>query len=194
MGQAIGDMSRSPGRESFNCNYDLSACQTAMTQLSTIRTYFVDIPRFDDCHDTVTPPAHCYNPNMEMVAGSNARGTGGLLRQGLPGRLRRALLNDVQCISFYTTPGTVGKPCNSRSTWEPASVAAGPGGEMLLWDQTAALFLLNPRAFRLYYPPSNPSIGGQHYEPRLIRRSDALTIRDLRRQWTRYTNRASYVR
>jgi len=35
-------------------------------------------------------------------------------------------------------PVTPGAACSSYSTWVPTDVAAGPGGESLLWDQTAA--------------------------------------------------------
>ena len=196
MGQPIGDNSRTPGRESFNCNYDLRACQEAMPLLAQVRTFFVDIPRFPDCHGG-TPAARCYTPNYEMVAGhKNAKGkrVGGLEKKGLPGHLRTALINNIDCSSFYTTAETKGHPCNSRSTWEPTAVAKGPGGEMLLWDQTAAMFLLQPGAFSLYYPPEDPSIGGKHYEPTLVNGSDAQTIKKLRTMWTRFTNKAVRIR
>ena len=191
MGQAIGDTSRTPGRESFNCNYDFTACQQAMGQLQGLNTFFVDIPRFNDCHDTTNPPAHCYNPSYEMVAGDN--GVGGLVNRGLPGHLKQALMNDIQCSSFYTSPETIGHPCTSLSTWVPADVSTGPGGEMLLWDETAALFLLHPEIFSLYYP-SDPNIpGGLHYEPTLVNESYAQTIQELRKLWADDTNRAEHI-
>lgn len=185
MGQPIGDYSRTPGRESFNCNFDFAACQAAMSRLEQLHTFFVDIPRFSDCHNG-TPAAHCYSPNREMVAG--------VMQRGLPGRLRKALMNDISCAAFYTTPQTQGHPCSSRSTWEPSAVAKGPGGEMLLWDQTAAMFLLRPDAFSRYYPADDPGLGGQHYEPTLVDGSDARTVDKLRRMWTRLTNKAVRTR
>jgi hypothetical protein len=120
-----------------------------------------------------------------MVAGSG--GVGGISGPGLPNRLKNALINDIQCQSFYD-PSRVRKPCNSRSTWLPAEVSAGPGGEMLLWDQSAAIFLINPDIFSLYFPPNHPSIGGKHYKPNLVNHSSAETVMRLRALWTEYTN------
>lgn len=183
MGQPIGDESRTPGRESFNCRYDMPACQRAMTQLQEFKAYFVDIPRINNC-DKVNPPSDCYSPSYEMVAGIN--GLGGLDGAGLPKRLKSALINDLQCSKFYSPPSS--KQCSSLSTWVPANVVSGPGGEMLLWDQTAALFMIAPEAFSLYYPPENRSVGGKHYEPTLINGSHAQTVKHLRELWTKYTN------
>ncbi len=197
MGQAIGDHSRTQGRESFNCRYDLDACRSAMPMLARLKTYFVEIPRFDDCHDKVQPPTHCYTPNEAMVTGRRAATgsrVGGLRRHGLPGHLRSALVNKIACSAFYTTPATKGRPCSSRSTWEPGAVAKGPGGEMLLWDQTAAMFLVQPQAFSLYYPPGHPELGGKHYEPTLVNGSDAQTVQKLRRMWTRFSNWSARIR
>lgn len=183
MGQAIGDDSRTPGRESFNCRYDMPACQKAMTQLQDLKTYFVDIPRIANC-DTMVPPAECYSPSHEMVAGIN--GLGGLVSSGLPNQLKRALINTVDCSRFYVPISN--KPCSSLSTWVPADVVSGPGGEMLLWDQTAAIFLLAPEIFSLYYPPENPSVGGKHYEPTLIDSDHTKTVKRLRDLWTNFSN------
>lgn len=182
MGQPMGDESRTPGRESFNCSFDLSACEQAMTDLADLNAYFVDVPRFPECRDSTNPPAKCYTPNFQMVAAVS--------KKGLAGRLRQALINDIACSQFYTTPETQGRGCSSLSTWEPAAVTLGPGGEMLLWDQTAALFLVRPQVFSLYYPPDAPEVGGKHYEPTLVNDSDAETVDRLRALWTRYTNRA----
>ena len=200
MGQAIGDNSRTPGRNSFNCNYDLPACQRAMVQLEGLNTFFVDIPRDDGADPNLprnaclglTPSPNCYNPSYEMVAGTN--GSGGLLNSGLPGRLKQALINQTPCNNLYTAgmpsiPSAIPQStCSGLSTWVPENVAAGPGGEMLLWDQTAAIFLINPGIFSLYYPPNNPSIGGKHYEPTVVNNSYAETAVRLRALWTQYTN------
>ncbi len=197
MGQRIGDNSATMGRESFNCNYDFKACQKAMPMLAGLKTFFVDIPRFDDCHDTTTPAARCYNPSYAMVAGTkqpNGVTVGGLRMAGLPGRLRKALINSISCTSLYTTPKTKGRPCSSLSTWEPAAVAKGPGGEMLLWDQTAAHFLIRPQDFALYYPPKNPELGGQHYQPKLVDGSEAKTAQKLRRFWTEFSNQSILIK
>ena len=205
MGQGIGDESRTPGRESFNCNFDASACQTAMTQLQGLNTYFVDIPR-DNGDDPLlpinsclglNPSQNCYNPSYEMVAGGS--GSTSLLNTGLAGNLKKALTNQINCNDKYTPdmpaiPSVPESQCSALSTWVPANVAAGPGGEMLLWDETAALFLLHPEQFSLYYPPNDPSIGGKHYEPTLVNGSYAQTAVKLRQLWTEDTNRAALPR
>lgn len=205
MGQPIGDNSRTPGRESFNCNYDLPACQTAMTQLQGLNTFFVDIPR-DNGEDPnlprdaclgLTPSPNCYNPSYAMVVGGN--GSTGLLNAGLAGRIKQALTNSINCNDKFTAgmpaiPNAPESQCSALSTWVPANVAAGPGGEMLLWDETAALFLLKPEAFTLYYPPSNPGIGGKHWEPTLVNNSYSETADYLRQLWTEYTNAAALPR
>lgn len=201
MGQPIGDYSRAPGKESFNCSFDHGACEIAMTQLQGLNTFFVDIPR-DNGEDPdlpkgaclgLTPSADCYNPSYEMVAGGG--GSPGLVNIGLPMRLKQALMNPIDCNSKYTgdMPKIKDAPqsqCSALSTWVPADVAAGPGGEMLLWDETAALFLLHPEAFELYYPPNDRQAGGKHWEPKLVNGSYAQTANYLRRLWTEDTNRA----
>jgi hypothetical protein len=119
-----------------------------------------------------------------MVAGVG--GVGGISGSGLPNRLKNALINNIQCQSFYTEESKKGNPCSSLSTWVPADVVAGPGGEMLLWDQTAAIFLINPDIFSLY-KPDLPG-GGKHYEPTLVNNSHVETVARLRALWTEYTN------
>ncbi|MDH6249648.1 inosine-uridine nucleoside N-ribohydrolase [Polynucleobacter sphagniphilus] len=205
MGQPIGDNSRTQGRESFNCNYDLTACKTAMGILKDMNVYFVDIPRDEDvggiCADTLTPSPNCYNPSHEMVVGG--KGSPGLLDTGLPGRLKQALTNKIDCNDKFTKNSdpkkTMPKPaflgsglsnCTALSIWVPANVSAGPGGEMLFWDQTAALFLLHPEYFSKYYPPKDPSQGGKHYEANLVNGSYAETAEFLRQLWTKDTNKA----
>jgi Inosine-uridine preferring nucleoside hydrolase len=197
MGQQIGDESRTRGRESFNCNFDLNACKLAMDQLSQLNAFFVDIPRFEDCHNKNPDLEYCYTPSLDMVIGklvNDRRFKGGLKQRGLTGQLYNALINNIECSGFYTTKVTVGRPCTSLSTWEPAAVAKGPGGEMLLWDQTAALFMVNPKDFSLYYPPADPSLGGKHYEPILVNGSHEQTVLKLRKNWTKYTNRAVAIK
>ena len=195
MGQPIGDNSRTEGRESFNCRFDLASCQTAMTQLQGLNAYFVDIPREGICSNTLMPSPNCYNPSYEMVAGGG--GSVGLLNTGLAGRLKQALTNPIGCNSKYTPvmpamPAVPESQCSALSTWVPANVAAGPGGEMLLWDETAALFMLHPEQFSLYYKPDGT--GGKHYEPNLVNGSYAQTATQLRKWWTEDTNRAALPR
>lgn len=201
MGQPLNDQSATLNRESFNCKYDLPACETAMVQLQGLNTFFVDIPR-DDGRDPelpvdvclgTNPSPNCYNPSYQMVVGDS--GSGGLLSSGLPGRLKQALINQTPCNNLFTPgmpkiPSIPESTCSGLSTWVPANVAAGPGGEMLFWDQSAALFLLYPELFSLYYPPANPAAGGKHYEPTLLNGSYAQTIQRLRELWTQTTNAA----
>ena len=195
MGQPINDQSATQGRESFNCNYDFSACQTAMIKLEGLQAFFVDIPRFEDlCHANPSDP-NCYSPSPDMVVGTAV--SEGLISTGLPGRLKQALLNDTTCDwpANANMPNIKGTICSSQSTWAPEVVKKGPGGEMLFWDQSAALFLLHPELFSLYYPPANPSLGGKHYEPTLLNNSHAQTIQRLRKLWTQETNKSvNYIR
>lgn len=190
MGQPIGDMSATQGRESFNCNYDFAACKTAMNKLVGLNAYFVDIPRLPVCHSNHSDP-DCYSPHYRMVAGGE--GATGLIESGLPARLKQALINNTLCKwpSGSKMPAVSGTSCSSQSTWVPSVVASGPGGEMLFWDQSAALFLLHPELFSLYYPPKNPENGGKHYEPTILNNSHADTIQRLRDLWTRETNKSA---
>lgn len=104
-----GDPTQTPGKLSFNCEYDLAACRLAFRQLSSLHATWVDVIRH-------TVPA--YSPSLAMVTGLGTR--------GLPGALRAALLNHPQ-------------------TWLPEALA--PGASSYLWDQSAALYLLEPQLF-----------------------------------------------
>lgn len=207
MGQHVGDNSRSPGRESFNCYYDWPACQRAMVMLKSFNTYFVDIPREQDvaeiCTNTLSPSPSCYSTTYEMVVGGE--NTEGLKDYGLPGQLKRALTNSINCNDKYTKNTDVNKTmpnpkflnsglsdCTALSVWVPANVAAASGGEMFLWDQSTALFLLHPELFSLFYPKDNPEDGGKHYEPTLINGSHAETAEFLRKLWTKDTNQEAF--
>jgi len=183
MGKPIGDQSLEVGKYSFNCGYDLPACQKAMTQLQGMNPVWVDIPRLTK----QTPPLLAtYESTKEMVEGSSVNG-GGLVSTGLPGALKKALVNTQECTSkFYgTMPVKPNSACTSYSTWVPADVAAGPGGESLLWDQSASLYMLHPEIFS----PVN-----QHMEPTLINGSHEQTAERMRRFWTEATNRAVVYR
>ena len=165
--------------DTFNCGFDLDSCQAAVPMLKRLSTYFVSIPSNASCFDTLTPPPSCYSPDFAMVDGLTSR--------GLSGRMREALLNNISCAQYYSVPATLGRPCSSRSTWNPPDIAIGPGGPMLLWDQSTSLFLLRPQVFSLY-----PETGGlQHYEPTLVNGSDAKTVQKLRALWTSLMNDGS---
>ena len=199
-GRRIAHPSQAHNNAAFNCRYDPSACQAAIAQLAGLKTFFVDLPDSPECQPAALQPGSCYSPSYAMVAGapeaaggSEAAGgrPGGLLEQGLAGRLRRALINGIRCSALYTTPATLGRPCSSLSTWEPTAVARGPGGKMLLWDQTTALFLIEPHRFAATSPPDHGSLDGTQWQPRLVDGSHLATAKALRLLWTELTNRAA---
>lgn len=84
-----------------------------------------------------------YTPSLAMVTA--------LEGSGLPGSLKQALLSNL-------------------STWEPTSLP--PGAKSLLWDQTAAIYVLNRDLFTTV---------GDHLEPRI----PAAQVREL---WTQAVN------
>lgn len=126
MGKPLrGDKAQAPGLVSFNCAYDLRACKTAFDrQLPGLDYAYVDIPR-SSCDATPNSEACAgtvYGPDLAMVEA--------LKSKGLPGALRRVLLNHP---SSWAIDG-----------WEQS----GNGGISLMWDQSASLYLLDPSIFR----------------------------------------------
>lgn len=81
-----GDPTQRPGHISFNCQYDLSACETAFSQLRGLRAVWVDVPR-----DGPEP----YAPNLAMAEG--------LRPTGLPGSVRAALLSNLSTWEVAST-------------------------------------------------------------------------------------------
>lgn len=63
---------------SFNCGFDLAACEAAFDQLKTLnaKKVWVDVPR---------SPGQLYSPTRQMVEGLDKRGLPGALRQALLG-------------------------------------------------------------------------------------------------------------
>ncbi|MEK7346595.1 MAG: hypothetical protein AAB176_12975 [Pseudomonadota bacterium] len=188
MGKPMGQQATRHDKQSFNCAYDWPACRQAMGQLQGLKSFFVDIPRIEGCRGPAPPVASCYGPTLEMVQGLEGRG--GLREQGLPGRLRQALINAFDCNGFFLSgmPVVQGTACTSQSTWVPTEVMAGPGGQMLFWDQTAALFLLYPDLFALNVQSAVDDKPG-HFEPSLFNASHVQTIERMRTLWTDSTNR-----
>lgn len=86
-----------------------------------------------------------YEPHADMV--------NGLRTSGLPSSVRQALLSDA-------------------TTWDPAFLPRGNGGKSLLWDQSAALYLVDPSTFAKV---------GSHMEPR-------IDVREFRELWTEAVN------
>ena len=89
-----------------------------------------------------------YAPSTSMVTS--------LKSTGLPGTTKRALMGN-------------------RSTWDP--LALTPGSKSLFWDQSAALFLLNDRAFQ--------QVGG-HWESK-------LPLAEFQNRWTSAVNNVGSV-
>jgi hypothetical protein len=61
---------------------------------------------------------------------------------------------------------------------------------MLLWDQSTALFLLEPDRFSHPGSRAKSGHGSLHLEPTLVNGSHAETVIMLRNLWTTATNRA----
>jgi hypothetical protein len=143
---------------SFNCEYDLAACEAAFTQLQTLNPAWVDVPR---------PPSSDpqYRPSREMV---NA-----LVLAGLPNALNRALMSNLHTWDYE----------------EMKIINGGPGGNSLMWDQSAALYMVYPEAYSQkfadgqsgsFWTPEN----GAYWTP------DKVTPSRLNQLWTEATNKA----
>lgn len=135
--------------ESFNCVYDRPSCATAFhEQLPGLDHAFVDVPR-SDC-DLTPNAAGCggtvYGPTLAM-----AQALGPV---GLPNTLKQILLNHSDSWAL--------------DTWE----RSGYGGRTMFWDQSTALALLDPAAFRPV---------GAHLET-------VLSPADFQRRWVDFTN------
>lgn len=135
---------------SFNCEYDLPACETAFTQLQTLNPTWVDVPR---------PPSSepQYRPSLAMV--------NGLASTGLPNALYQALMSNLHTWDY--------------DQMQPAN--GGPGGNSLMWDQSAALFMVYPEAYSQKFADGG---GGAYMTP------DKVTPEQLNELWTRATNKA----
>ena len=155
-----GDPTQRPGNFSFNCEYDMAACKTAFDgQLPGLGHFFVDPPRTDFDKDPVGHQETVFGPTQAMVEGLDSR--------GLPNALKQALLGTVR-------DGSLGPAVKGADYWA-IDCCFRAGGKSLLWDQSAALFLVHPDAFT--------QVGG-HHEPK-------LSAEDFRRLWTVSTNAAT---
>lgn len=156
MGKPLeGDTSQTPGNYSFNCEYDMQACRQAYyEQLPGLNYAFVDVPR-TSCDKTPNAPGcvgTVYGPNTFMVTA--------LGNVGLPNTLKQVLLNNTESWDIDNWPN------------------AHYGGKSLLWDQSAALYMIYPEIFAKVGGP------GGHYETTLS--PDAY-----RQKWTEATNMSS---
>lgn len=152
-----GDPTQRPGNFSFNCEYDMKACETAFDgQLPGLSHFFIDPPRGDFDKDAVGHQDTVYGPTLQMVTQLEDRGLPNALKQALTGTVRN---------------GSLGEAVKGADYWA-IDCCFRAGGKSLLWDQTAALFLLHADDFT--------KVGG-HYEP-------ALPPDAFRLLWTNSTN------
>lgn len=157
-----GDPTQRPGNFSFNCEYDMRACETAFNkQLPGLTYFYVDPTRTDLDAAPVGHQETVYGPTYGMVDALDSR--------GLPNTLKQALVGIVR-------NGSLGAAVEGEDYWA-IDCCFKAGGKSLLWDQSAALFLVHPEAFR--------NVGGAdgHYEP-------SVSPDDFRALWTRSTNAA----
>lgn len=163
MGKPLrGDTTQTPGNFSFNCEYDMTACTTAFDQqLPGLKYFYVDPARTEFDKNPVGHEGFVYGPTLKMVDG--------LEKRGLPNTLRQALVGTVR-------GGSLGPAVKGADYWAIDCCFAA-GGKSLLWDQSAALFLLHADAFKKV-----GGVGG-HYEP-------IVTPEQLRNFWTQDTNKA----
>jgi inosine-uridine nucleoside N-ribohydrolase len=160
MGKPLeGDATQPANKISFNCRYDLASCERVFEQqLPGLDYAYVDVPR-STCDPTPNADGcvgTVYGPNGAMVEG--------LVTEGLPGALRKVLL---------------GNPASwDIDGWPNASYNSG---RSLLWDQSAALYMVYPELFAMQ--------GGDqgHYET-------TSTPDAFRKTWTDATNTATTYR
>jgi hypothetical protein len=190
-GRRLEQAAIQPADASFNCRYDLQACQAAVALLSNLPVAFVALPHAPECIAAAVPAEACFVPSYGMVAGPPV----GLPARGLAGRLRRALINPTPCAPPYSTTDSNPRSCSSLSTWEPDAVAKGPGGQVMLWDQSTALFLLDPARFAAVEAagPDASAAVGQQFEPRQVDGSPRAAAATLRALWTQWTSRAAGI-
>ena len=155
MGKALeGDTTQRPGNFSFNCEYDMPACKKVFyEQLPKYKYTYVDVPR-SKC-DTTPNQEGCkgtvYGPTLEMVKNLDS--------EGLPNTLKQVLLGHAESWNLDTWP-------NKRY-----------GGKSLLWDQSAALYMVYPEIFKKLGGPEG------HFEA-------AISPQAFRAKWTEATNEA----
>lgn len=163
MGKPLrGDKAQPAGNISFNCEYDIQSCRIAFNKhLPGLKYFFVDVPRRPQDSDPLGHQDVVYGPTLAMVEPLGDR--------GLPYALKQALVGTVR-------GGPLGEAVSGPDYWAIDCCFAAEG-KSLLWDQTAALFLLHPDIFR--------RVGGSggHYEP-------SVSPEALRMLWTEDTQRS----
>ena len=155
MGKPLeGDSTQKPGNYSFNCEYDMPACKKVFyEQLPNYKHAYVDVPR-SSC-DTTPNKGAClgkvYGPDAAMVKNLDS--------QGLPNTLKQVLLGHTQSWNLDSWP-------NKQY-----------GGKSLLWDQSAALYMIYPEIFKKVGGPNG------HFEA-------DVSPEKFRAKWTEATNNA----
>lgn len=164
MGKPLrGDTTQRPNNYSFNCEYDMASCELAFDrQLPGLNYFYVDVPRTTYDEEPVGHQNVVYGPTLGMVDGLSDR--------GLPNTLKQSLLGIVR-------NGPLGAAVKGPDYWAIDCCFAA-GGKSLLWDQTAALFLIHANKYQKVGGP------GGHYEP-------TVTPDKLRELWTDATNKAT---
>lgn len=155
MGKALeGDATQGLGNVSFNCKYDITACKKVFyEQLPKYQYVYVDLPRSncDNTPNTAGCKGKVYGPTLDMVNNLDSK--------GLPNTLKRILLEHPDSWNLDTWPNKI------------------YGGKTLLWDQSAALYMIYPEIFKKVGGPSG------HYEA-------AVSPEEFRAKWTQATNQA----
>lgn len=157
-----GDPTQKAGNFSFNCEYDMKACEIAFEQqLPGLNHFFVDPPRTDLDKTPVGHQETVFGPTLSMVEALEPR--------GLPNTLKQALVGTVR-------DGSLGPSVKGADYWA-IDCCFKAGGKSLLWDQMAALFLVHPEVFS--------QVGGVagHFEP-------TVSPDEVRALWTKATNKA----
>jgi hypothetical protein len=145
---------------SFNCEYDLAPCKTAYeTQLLSLNPVWVDVRKTDSSGNKL-PPSQSFYPSLDMV--------NGLGSYGLPGTMKATLTNYQEYWNQYNIPPGLLNPLTNQPQ-------VFKGTKSLLWDQTAALYMIRPDLYSMV------STGGNHMEP-------WVSADDLRALWTSSIN------
>ncbi len=159
-----GDTTQQPGDISFNCEYDIVSCRSSFyLRLWRAKYFFVDVKRTPWDKTPIGHASDVFGPTYAMVTA--------LGEKGLPYALKRALIGII-----YN--GSLGGSVAGVYYWAIDGYFRA-GGKSLLWDQSAAMFLLHSNLYVM--------VGGQggHFQ------TNGITPDQFRHLWTDDTNRAA---
>lgn len=128
--------------------------------LASCKTAFTQVQNMNPVWVDVPRPPKSepqYRPSLAMVNGLDSK--------GLPNELRKSLLSNLHTWDFEKMQVSNG----------------GPGGNSLMWDQSAALYMVHPEAYSQQFLSGG---GGKYWTPNLV------TPEQLNRLWTNSTNKA----